>query len=81
VKANKGAPGVDGLTLDDLAAWIATHKDTLIASLLEGSYQPPPVRGVQISKRGGGMRQLGIPTVFDRPVQQTILQVLEPLIV
>src|ERR1700760_2232917 len=48
VKANKGAPGVDGMTLDELAAWIATHKDTLIASLLEGRYQPQPVRGVQI---------------------------------
>lgn len=80
VKANKGAPGVDGLTLDDLAAWIATHKDTLMASLLEGSYQPQPVRGVQIPKPGGGMRQLGIPTVVDRLVQQAILQVLEPLI-
>ncbi len=79
VKANKGAPGVDGMTLDDLAAWIAAHKDTLIVSLLEGRYQPQPVRGVQIPKPGGGMRQLGIPTVVDRLVQQAILQVLEPL--
>lgn len=80
VKANKGAPGVDGLTVDDLAAWIATHKEALMASLLEGSYQPQPVRGVQIPKPGGGMRQLGIPTVVDRLVQQAILQVLEPLL-
>lgn len=80
VKANKGAPGVDGLTLDDLNAWVATHKDTLIASLLAGTYQPQPVRGVQIPKPGGGMRQLGIPTVVDRLVQQAILQVLEPLL-
>ena len=79
VKANKGAPGVDGMSLDDLAAWIAAHKDTLIASLLEGRYQPQPVRGVQIPKPGGGVRQLGIPTVVDRLIQQAILQVLEPL--
>lgn len=79
VMANKGAPGVDGITVDELAAWIAAHKDTLIASLLEGSYQPQPVRGVQIPKPGGGVRQLGIPTVRDRLVQQAILQILEPL--
>lgn len=79
VKANKGAPGVDGMTLDDLSSWIAAHKDTLIASLLEGRYQPQPVRGVQIPKPGGGVRQLGIPTVVDRLVQQAVLQVLEPL--
>jgi RNA-directed DNA polymerase len=79
VKANKGAPGVDGMTVDELAAWIAAHKDELIASLLDGSYEPQPVRGVQIPKPGGGVRQLGIPTVVDRLVQQAILQVLEPL--
>lgn len=79
VKANKGSPGIDGLTVGELAAWIATHKDELVASLLDGSYQPQPVRGVQIPKPGGGMRQLGIPTVIDRLVQQAILQVLEPL--
>lgn len=78
VRANKGAPGVDGITLDDLPAWIAEHKQELIDSLLDGSYQPQPVRGVQIPKPGGGMRQLGIPTVADRLVQQAILQVLEP---
>lgn len=77
VRANKGAPGVDGVTLDDLPAWIAEHKQELIDSLLDGSYQPQPVRGVQIPKPGGGMRQLGIPTVVDRLVQQAILQVLE----
>lgn len=77
VRANKGAPGVDGVTLDDLPAWIAEHKQELIDSLLDGSYQPQAVRGVQIPKPGGGMRQLGIPTVADRLVQQAILQVLE----
>jgi RNA-directed DNA polymerase len=80
VKANKGAPGVDGMTIGQLAGWIRQHKQELIASLLEGSYQPQPVRGVQIPKPGGGMRQLGIPTVVDRLVQQAILQVLESIL-
>jgi RNA-directed DNA polymerase len=79
VKANKGGPGIDGMTIDELSAWLAVHKDELIASLREGSYQPRPVRGVEIPKPGGGVRQLGIPTVVDRLVQQAILQVLEPL--
>jgi RNA-directed DNA polymerase len=80
VMANKGAPGVDGMTLRELAAWIARHKEKLIASLLDGSYEPQPVRGVEIPKPGGGVRQLGIPTVVDRLVQQAILQVLEPIL-
>lgn len=80
VKANKGAPGIDGMTLDELAKWIGQHKEQLIASLLDGSYEPQPVRGVEIPKPGGGMRQLGIPTVVDRLVQQAILQVLEPIL-
>jgi RNA-directed DNA polymerase len=77
VLSNQGAAGVDGLTVDNLETWVATHKDVFIASLLDGSYQPQPVRGVQIPKPGGGVRQLGIPTVVDRLVQQAILQVLE----
>jgi RNA-directed DNA polymerase len=80
VKANKGAPGADGLTVGQLAGWIKQHGQELTASLLDGSYQPQPVRGVQIPKPGGGMRQLGIPTVVDRLVQQAMLQVLEPII-
>jgi RNA-directed DNA polymerase len=80
VKANQGAPGVDGVTIAAAADWIAEHKEELIASLTDGSYQPQPVRGVQIPKPGGGVRQLGIPTVIDRLVQQAILQVLEPLL-
>ena len=80
VKANKGAPGIDGVTVDELKTWIVPHKDTFIASLLDGSYQPQPVRGVQIPKPDGGVRQLGIPTVVDRLVQQAILQVLEKLL-
>jgi RNA-directed DNA polymerase len=80
VKANRGAPGVDGMTIDAARDWIAEHKEELIASLLDGSYQPQSVRGVQIPKPGGGVRQLGIPTVIDRLVQQAILQVLQPLL-
>jgi RNA-directed DNA polymerase len=80
VKANKGAPGVDGMTVADLRSWIADNRERLIVSLLDGSYRPQPVRGVEIPKPGGkGVRQLGIPTVVDRLVQQAILQVLEPM--
>ena len=74
VKANKGAPGVDGMNVDDLGGWLAEHWEELVASLLEGSYQPQPVRGVEIPKPGGGVRQLGIPTVVDRLVQQGIFR-------
>ena len=80
VKANKGSGGVDGMSVQELLGWLETHKDGLIASLLDGSYQPQPVRRVEIPKPGGGVRQLGIPTVVDRMVQQAILQVLTPLI-
>ena len=79
VKANKGAPGIDGMTVDDMVEFIAKHKERLLESLLKGSYQPQPVREVEIPKPGGGMRQLGIPTVIDRLIQQAILQVLQPI--
>ncbi len=80
VRANKGAAGVDGMSVHDVRAWIAVHKDAFIAALLDGSYQPQAVRGVEIPKPGGGVRQLGIPTVVDRLVQQAILQVLEKIL-
>jgi len=79
VKANGGAPGVDGMTVDDLKGWCRTHGTELIGQLLAGSYAPQPVRGKTIPKPGGGERQLGIPTVVDRLVQQAILQVLTRL--
>jgi len=80
VRTNHGKPGIDGMTVEQLPAWFAQHETELLASLLDGSYQPQPVHGVQIPKPGGGVRQLGIPTVIDRLVQQAILQVLEPLL-
>jgi RNA-directed DNA polymerase len=80
VVANKGSPGIDRMRVDHLADWIGRHKQTFIASLLDGSYQPQPVRGVNIPKPGGGQRQLGIPTVIDRLVQQAFLQVLTPIL-
>ncbi len=80
VKANKGSPGVDGMSVQDLRPWLVDHKDELVAQLVRGGYRPEPVKGVEIPKPGGGMRQLGIPTVIDRLVQQAILQVLQPIL-
>ena len=80
VRSNKGSPGVDGMTVHALADWLREHQAALTASLLDGSYQPRPVRGVQIPKPGGGKRQLGIPVAVDRLVQQMILQVLNPIL-
>jgi RNA-directed DNA polymerase len=80
VLANKGSPGIDRMRVDQLADWIRRHRQTFIASLLNGSYEPQPVRGVNIPKPGGGKRQLGIPTVIDRLVQQAFLQVLTPIL-
>lgn len=77
VKSNKGAAGVDGMSVEDLYPWLLEHKGELEQSLLDGSYEPQLVRGVEIPKPGGGVRQLGIPTVVDRLVQQAIAQVLE----
>ena len=77
---NRGKPGIDGMTVDDLATWFPKHWEELSASVMNGSYRPQPVRGVRIPKPGGGIRQLGIPTVKDRLVQQAILQVLYPII-
>ena len=80
VKANKGASGVDGMTITELKTWLSHHREALIASLLDGSYTPSPILGIEIPKPGGGVRQLGIPTVLDRLVQQAILQVLQAIL-
>jgi RNA-directed DNA polymerase len=79
VKSNRGAAGVDGMTVDELGPWLKAHREEVIRGLLEGNHQPQAVRGIEIPKPGGGVRQLGIPTVVDRWVQQAILQVLNPL--
>jgi group II intron reverse transcriptase/maturase len=78
VKQNRGSPGVDGMTVDDLTPYLATHWETTREQLLTGRYQPQPVRRQEIPKPGGGTRTLGIPTVLDRFIQQCLLQVLQP---
>lgn len=79
VKSNKGGAGVDGMVIDELSTYIKGHKEEIISSLKEGRYQPQAVRGVDIPKRKGGTRRLGVPTVLDRLIQQAIYQVLEPI--
>jgi group II intron reverse transcriptase/maturase len=79
VRQNKGSPGVDGMTVDELPAYLAENWERIRGELLAGTYQPKPVRRHEIPKSGGGTRALGIPTVLDRFVQQAILQVLQPL--
>lgn len=77
VKANKGGPGVDGMTVDDLNAFLKKSWLEIKSRLLSGTYVPSPVKRVSIRKPGGGERHLGIPTVLDRVIQQAILQVLQ----
>ncbi|KAB0630763.1 group II intron reverse transcriptase/maturase [Burkholderia latens] len=80
VKANRGGAGVDGKLIAETAEELKTHWPRIREALLDGSYRPAPVRRVQIPKPGGGMRELGIPTVTDRLIQQALLQVLQPII-
>ena len=77
VRANKGSPGVDGMTVDDLPGYLQDHWPAHRDQLLQGNYQPAPVKRVDIPKPGGGSRKLGIPTVLDRFVQQAVMQVLQ----
>ncbi len=79
VKQNRGSPGSDGMTVDELPDHLRACWPTLREQLLTGRYQPQPVRRCEIPKPGGGKRELGIPTVLDRFLQQTLLQVLQPL--
>jgi group II intron reverse transcriptase/maturase len=80
VRANKGAAGVDGLDIDQTARQLVTAWPTLREQLLRGTYRPSPVRRVTIPKPEGGERELGIPTVTDRLIQQALLQVLQPIL-
>jgi RNA-directed DNA polymerase len=77
VKRNKGAAGIDGMSVDDLPAYLKEHWPTIRAQLLDGAYKPQPVRRVEIPKASGGVRLLGIPTVLDRLIQQAVMQVLQ----
>ena len=79
VKANKGAPGIDGMTVEDALPWFKEHGKGLIASIRNGTYKPQPVRRKEIPKEDGSKRKLGIPTVIDRLLQQAIMQKLAPI--
>jgi RNA-directed DNA polymerase len=79
VKRNGGAPGIDGMTTQQLRDHVRTHWESIRAKLLAGTYVPSPVRRVEIPKPNGGVRLLGIPTVLDRWIQQMLLQVLQAI--
>ena len=78
VRRNKGGPGVDGMTIDDTTVYLREHWPTIRSQLLAGTYQPQPVKRVNLPKPDGGVRKLGVPCVVDRLIQQALLQVLQP---
>jgi RNA-directed DNA polymerase len=77
VQANKGSPGVDGMTVDEMPAYLKEHWTAIREQLMSGTYKPQPVKRVEIEKPGGGVRKLGVPTVVDRFIQQAVQQVLQ----
>jgi len=77
VKANKGSPGIDGMTVKELPGYLKQHWPAIREQLLSGTYRPDPVKRVEIDKPDGGVRKLGVPTVLDRFIQQAVLQVLQ----
>ena len=77
VRRNKGSPGIDGMTIDDAKDYLREHWPSIRSRLLEGTYQPQPVKRVEIPKPDGGVRKLGVPCVVDRLIQQAMLQVLQ----
>src|SRR5271165_3110377 len=77
VRRNKGSPGVDGMSIDDARDYLREHWPSIRSQLLAGTYQPRPVRRVEIPKPDGGVRKLGVPCVVDRLIQQALLQVLQ----
>ena len=79
VKSNHGAPGIDGMTVDEALPWLREHREELLDSIRQGKYKPQPVRRKEIPKPDGGVRKLGIPTVVDRVIQQAIAQQLVPI--
>jgi len=76
VRENKGAPGIDGMTVDELPEYLKKHWLAIKEQLLAGTYKPKPVRQVEIPKATGGVRLLGIPTVVDRLIQQALLDAI-----
>ncbi len=79
VKRNKGAGGIDGMTVQELGDYLREHRNELLKSLRDETYQPQPVRRVEIPKPDGSTRKLGVPTVIDRMIQQAVVQVLSPI--
>jgi RNA-directed DNA polymerase len=77
VRAKQGSPGIDGMTVDELPEYLGQHWPAIRERLLSGTYEPKPVKRVEIPKPDGGVRKLGIPTVLDRFVQQAVQQVLQ----
>src|SRR5499427_2939711 len=77
VKANKGSPGVDGMSVGGIKDYLKQHWPAIREQLLNGTYEPQPVRRVEIPKPDGGVRKLGIPSVLDRFIQQAVMQVLQ----
>ena len=74
VRANKGAPGIDGMNVEEALPWLREHREELLDMIRQGKYKPQPVRRKEIPKPDGGVRKLGIPTVVDRIIQQAIAQ-------
>ena len=79
VRANKGAPGIDGITIEEFPTYAHENWKGIKAALLDGTYVPSPVKRVEIPKDNGGTRPLGIPPVMDRVIQQAICQILSPV--
>ena len=79
VLSNQGAPGIDGMPLEELRDYLNVNWTNLKQSIYERSYRPSPVRRVEIPKADGGVRKLGIPTVLDRTIQQSVVQILTPI--
>src|SRR5437762_7825151 len=77
VRQNKGSPGVDGMTIENASDYLREHWPSIRSQLLEGTYQPQPVKRVEIPKPDGGVRKLGVPCVVDRLIQQAVLQVFQ----
>src|SRR5215468_6824794 len=77
VRRNQGGPGVDGMTVNDASDYLREHWPSIRSQLLDGTYQPQPVKRVEIPKPDGGIRKLGVPCVVDRLIQQALLQVLQ----